>query len=150
MVKNPSPESRKVVVEVRSGNSVIASSSEKDKPPLEVKPNSTIVTSFRRSDGQAHRPAPEAPRNLSLRLRDAASGQEFVSRDLRPQIASPLEYIEIVKAQFVPPRPGEVNRARDFRSFSAPDGQSPMPDQASKSQTTRSSFPSSLNPLGQS
>lgn len=110
VVKNPSPVDRKVIVDVMAGDSVIATSSEKDKPPLEVKSSSTVAASFGDPTGKPTDPLQEAPQNLSLRLRDAAGGQEYERRDLRPVIASPLEYIEMVKAQFIPPRPGEVNR----------------------------------------
>ena len=110
VVKNPSPVDRKVIVDVMAGDAVIASSSEKDKPPLEVKAGSTVAASFGDPTVKATDPLPEAPPDLSLRLRDAAGGQEYERRDLRPVIASPLEYIEIVRAQFIPPRPGELNR----------------------------------------
>src|SRR5208282_5067607 len=46
VVKNPSLVDRKVIVDVMAGDSVIASSSEKDKPPLEVKSGSTVAVSF--------------------------------------------------------------------------------------------------------
>ena len=110
VVKNPSLVDRKVIVEIMAGDSVIASSSEKDKPPLEVKAGSTVAASFGEPTGKPTDPLDEAPQNLSLRLRDAAGGQEYERRDLRPVIASPLEYIEMVRAEFIPPRPGEVNR----------------------------------------
>src|SRR5271157_494833 len=110
VVKNPSPVDRKVIVDVMAGDSVIASSSAKDKPPLEVKSGSTVAVSFGDPTGKPTDPLPEAPQNLSLHLRDAAGSQEYERRDLRPVIASPLEYIEMVGAQFIPPRPGEMNR----------------------------------------
>lgn len=110
MVKNPSPVSRQVVVDIKAGDTVIASSSQKEKPALEIKPNSTVSVSFGEPTAKPSDPLPEVPRHLSLRLRDAASGQEYETREFRPQIAAPLEYIEVVRPQFIPARPGEVNR----------------------------------------
>jgi hypothetical protein len=110
VVKNPSSVDRKVIVDVMAGDSMIASSSEKDKPPLEVKSGSTLVASFGDPTGKPTDPLPESPQNLSLRLRDAASGQEYERLVVRPVIAAPLEYIEIATAQFTPPRRGESNR----------------------------------------
>ena len=111
VVRNPSQVDRKVIVEIMAGDSVIASSADKDKPPLEAKAGSTVVVpGFGEPTGKPNEPLPEAPQNLSLRLRDAASGQEYERLNLRPVIASPLEYIEMVRSQFVPPRPGATNR----------------------------------------
>ena len=110
-VRNPSQVDRKVIVDVMAGESVIATSADKDKPFLEVKAGSTLVVpGFGESAVKPNEPLPEVPQNLAVRLRDAANGQEFERLKLRPVIASPLEYIELVRAQFTPPRPGTPNR----------------------------------------
>jgi hypothetical protein len=110
VVRNPSPVDRRVIVDVMAGDQVIATSGDKDKPSLEVKSGSTATVGFGEPTGKPTDPLAEVPQGLSLRLRDAASGQEYYRQEMRPVIASPLEYIEVLKAQFVPPRPGEVNR----------------------------------------
>ncbi|MFO0890562.1 MAG: carboxypeptidase-like regulatory domain-containing protein [Isosphaeraceae bacterium] len=112
VVKNPSSVDRKVVVEILSGETVVATSADKDRPALDVKAGSTVQASFGEPAATAKPtdPLPEAPPKLSLRLRDAGGDQQFDRQELRPAIAAPLEYLELVRAQFVPRRPGEANR----------------------------------------
>jgi hypothetical protein len=109
VVQNPPSVDRKVFVDVMAGDQVIATGGDKDKP-LEVKSGSKATASFGEPTGKPTDPLPEAPQGLSLRLRDAASGQEYDRQELRPVIASPLEYIEVGRARFIPHRPGEPNR----------------------------------------
>ena len=111
VVVNPSSIGRKVTVDIMAEDSVIATTSDKDKPPLSSAVGSTLtVPGFGEPSGKPDDPLPEAPPNLSLRLRDAVDGKEYHRLALRPAIALPREYIEIVRSQFVPPRPDQENR----------------------------------------
>jgi hypothetical protein len=110
VVQNPSPVVHRVVVDVLAGDQVIATSGGKDKPAIEVKSGSTATASFGEPTGKPTDPLPKAPGKLGLRLRDAATDYVYDRQDLIPVIAPPLEYVELVKAQFIPRRPGESNR----------------------------------------
>ena len=91
------------------GENVLASSGPK---PLPVPGNSTVmVPGFGAPAPKENEPLAEAPPNLRLRLREAASpGQEFDSQPLQPSILSPEEYVEVKQAQFVPALDNQPNQ----------------------------------------
>jgi hypothetical protein len=128
-VRNRSTSSFNVVVEVVKGTSVIASS---DPKPMVVSARSNAVVASFVAPGPAVAPAaaalpppsapavppgkeaselPEIPSDLKLRLRDAvAVDRIYDEKPLQPIIANPLEYLEVIRAQYVPARLGEPNR----------------------------------------
>ena len=56
-------------------------------------------------------PLPEVPAELKLRLRDSSvATQVYNEQLLQPTIAAPLEFLEVIRPQFVPAQPGEPNR----------------------------------------
>jgi hypothetical protein len=119
VVVNPSAIGRKVAVDIMAEDAVIATTSDKDKPPLSSAAGSSLpVPGFGEPSAKPDDPLPDAPPSLSLRLRDAQNDKEYHRLTLRPVVASPREYIEIARAQFVPPQPGQENRLEvDFSAL---------------------------------
>ena len=106
-VRNPSPMSRDVIVEVVAGTDVIV----RTPKAIPVKASTTVpVPGFGDPVLKPTDPLPEVPQGLKLRLRDSATGQVLDEQPLQPMIAAPLEYLEVTQPRFIPTRPGELNR----------------------------------------
>jgi hypothetical protein len=108
VVHNPSPIARKLIVDILSGQSVLAGGAGK---AFDLSAGGTApVPSFEAPDLKPDVRLPEAPEGLSVRLRDAADGQTLDLQPLQPAIAAPLEYVEVLRPRFLPANGVKPNR----------------------------------------
>ncbi len=115
-VRNPAPTPRDVIVEL-TGKSIVAGGGVR---PLKVGAklkvdahSTTAVPSFGATPPKPTDPLPELNGPLLIRLREAKAtdDEELDRHQIQADIASPLDYLEVTQAQFVPARgAGEKNR----------------------------------------
>jgi serine/threonine protein kinase len=106
-LKNSSPNAQTLIAEVLAGKNLVGNS-----PPIFVPRGGVTVAvpGFGTPAPKPDEPLAQAPQGLSLRLRDPGTDQVLDEQPLQPTIADPLEYLEVVRSQFIPGRPREHNR----------------------------------------
>lgn len=106
-VRNPAPRSRELAVEIVQGETAIPGGT----AALTVPAGGTAqVATLGAPAPKPGDPLPELAGPLSIRLRDPSSGQELDRKTLRAVIASPLEYVLVADARYIPAFSGRPNQ----------------------------------------
>ncbi len=111
-VMNPTSAPRNVLVNVVAGDSSgIGGETILGEAKLTVAPGvSTPVPTFAATPIKPTDLLAAAPAALRIRLVDQATNKILDQHTLRTSIASPLEYLKVMNAEFRPAQPGEPNR----------------------------------------